>query len=96
MGSALITGGTIEKEGRILLVRHSNSQKKDYGHWLLPAGKVEPGESTLGALHRELREELGIPTLDLEGREFFATESSRIDMNKRLEEFLDMCIANKK
>ena len=47
-------------EGRVLLVRHSNSRKKDYSHWLLSAGRVEPGESTLEALHREMREELGI------------------------------------
>lgn len=44
---------------------------------------------------QRLREEPGIPTLDLEGREFFATESSQIEMNTKLEEFLDMCIANK-
>ncbi|MBI4303038.1 MAG: 2-hydroxyacyl-CoA dehydratase [Chloroflexi bacterium] len=45
---------------------------------------------------QSLKEELGIPTLDLEGREFFASEVSMVEMNKRLEEFLDMCIANKK
>jgi molybdenum cofactor cytidylyltransferase len=56
----LIAGGTIEKEGRVLLVRHSDPKKKDYSHWLLPAGRAELGESTLEALHREMREELGI------------------------------------
>ena len=43
-----------------------------------------------------LKSELGIPTLDLDGREFFETESSQIEMNRRLEEFLDMCIASKR
>ncbi|MBI4304065.1 MAG: 2-hydroxyacyl-CoA dehydratase [Chloroflexi bacterium] len=45
---------------------------------------------------QKLMEELGIPTLDLEGREFFTTEAATLEMNRKLEEFLDMCIASKK
>ncbi len=45
---------------------------------------------------KRLKDELGIPTLDLEGRELYATESAQQEMNRKLEEFLDMCIANKK
>jgi benzoyl-CoA reductase/2-hydroxyglutaryl-CoA dehydratase subunit BcrC/BadD/HgdB len=45
---------------------------------------------------QRLWDELHIPTLDLEGRELFSTEEATVEMNKKLEEFLDMCIANKK
>ncbi|MBI2857908.1 MAG: 2-hydroxyacyl-CoA dehydratase [Chloroflexi bacterium] len=43
-----------------------------------------------------LKNELGIPTLDLPGREFFATPAATDQMNQKLEQFLDICIANKK
>ncbi len=39
--------------------------------------------------------ELGIPVLALEGREHFMTEGEKTIMYQRLEEFLDLCIANK-
>ncbi|MFC1989957.1 2-hydroxyacyl-CoA dehydratase [Chloroflexota bacterium] len=44
---------------------------------------------------QRLMEELGIPTLDLEGRQHFSTEASQIEMHRKLEEFIDICIANK-
>ncbi len=48
------------KENRILLVRHSSAEKPDYGHWLLPAERVEPGETLHEALKREIDEETGL------------------------------------
>ena len=46
-------------DGRILLARRATGQHLE-GHWELPGGKVEPGESLEAALQRELLEELGL------------------------------------
>jgi 8-oxo-dGTP diphosphatase len=42
---------------RILLCRH---EKGERSYWLLPGGGVNSGESLVDALHRELREEVGV------------------------------------
>ncbi|HVS86102.1 MAG TPA: NUDIX hydrolase [Gaiellaceae bacterium] len=43
---------------RVLLCRHEKAGRGEY--WLLPGGGVNAGESLLEALHRELREEVGV------------------------------------
>ena len=45
-------------QDRILLCKHEKPGRGDY--WLLPGGGVNAGESLTDALHRELREEVGI------------------------------------
>lgn len=44
---------------RILLARRAKGEHLA-GHWELPGGKVEAGESLVDALTRELMEELGV------------------------------------
>jgi 8-oxo-dGTP diphosphatase len=42
----------------VLLIRRSSALGR--GRWSLPGGKVEPGETTHAAAHRELMEEAGV------------------------------------
>ncbi len=45
-----------DREGRILLVKHNYGRR----NWELPGGRVEPGESPMEAVVREVREETGL------------------------------------
>jgi 8-oxo-dGTP pyrophosphatase MutT (NUDIX family) len=47
------------KEGRVLLMRRSNTGYED-GNYCLPAGHVEKEETVLHALLRETKEEIGL------------------------------------
>ena len=55
----LVVAGALVGGGRLLAAQRS-SPPALAGQWELPGGKVEDGEDPLAALHRELREELGI------------------------------------
>ena len=48
----------IFRDGRVLLVKRARSPLADV--WSLPGGHIEPGETALDALNRELREETAI------------------------------------
>ncbi len=43
-----------------MLAARRNRPESLAGLWEFPGGKVEPGESDIEAVHRELREELGV------------------------------------
>ncbi len=64
-------------EGKILLVRKGAC-------WILPGGKVEPGESYEQALHREQREELPNSTMQVE--EYLGTVTGRTPLSSRFAE----------
>ena len=51
-------GGVIVDEGKVLLIRRKYEPLK--GHWSLPGGMVEIGETLEAALTRELLEETGL------------------------------------
>ena len=75
MGHLLITreihvvGGAILRDARCLVARRSGTMP-EAGRWEFPGGKVEPGETPVAALVRELREELGceVRPIDILGR----------------------------
>jgi 8-oxo-dGTP diphosphatase len=55
----VVAGALFDAEGRVLLAQRPEG-KHMAGGWEFPGGKVDPGETPLQALKRELHEELGI------------------------------------
>jgi 8-oxo-dGTP diphosphatase len=53
-----VVGAAVVRDGRLLVARRSGGPYD--GCWEFPGGKVEPGESDLDGLVREVREELGV------------------------------------
>ena len=52
--------GALVRDDRVLLGHRSPSKRAYPDVWDLPGGVVEPGESELAALAREIHEELGV------------------------------------
>lgn len=51
-----------DSQGNVLILRHKDSKK-----WLLPGGRINKGEMWEEALKRELREEIGIENINIQG-----------------------------
>lgn len=51
----IVAAVVVDERGRLLLVR-----KRGTTAFMQPGGKIEPGESAVDALAREVREELGV------------------------------------
>jgi 8-oxo-dGTP pyrophosphatase MutT (NUDIX family) len=52
--------GALVRDHRVMLGHRSTAKRVNPGGWDLPGGVIEPGESELAALARELHEELGV------------------------------------
>jgi hypothetical protein len=61
--------------------------------FLQPGCVVTKGLKTIVATR--VKNELGIPVLDLEGRQFFSSPAAEAKMNQRLSDVLDVWIENK-
>jgi 8-oxo-dGTP diphosphatase len=60
---SVVAGLVFDGQGRVLIAQRP-AGKALAGRWEFPGGKVEPDESPLAALVRELREETGILATD--------------------------------
>lgn len=60
----VVAAAIFNHAGEVLLSRRAGHVHQG-GRWEFPGGKLEPGEATAEALHRELYEELGIRVQDM-------------------------------
>lgn len=59
MRQRVIVCPVIQNEGKYLLCKMASDRGVFPGQWALPGGGMEPGETIVEALKREIREELG-------------------------------------
>ncbi|MDQ3286256.1 MAG: NUDIX hydrolase [Actinomycetota bacterium] len=86
MDFGIRVGTVVERDGALLLVRHEKPDREPY--WVLPGGRLEPGETIPECAERELMEETG-----LEGRfdgvlyvsEFMAEGRHTVDITARVD-----------
>ena len=58
MDFGIRVGAVVERDGALLLVRHQKPDREPY--WVLPGGRLEPGETIPECAEREMLEEAGL------------------------------------
>jgi 8-oxo-dGTP diphosphatase len=58
MDFGIRVGAVVEREGALLLVGHQKPDRDPY--WVLPGGRLEPGETIPECAEREISEETGL------------------------------------
>ncbi len=58
MDFGIRVGAVVERDGALLLVRHQKPHRDPY--WVLPGGRLEPGETIPECAEREISEETGL------------------------------------
>jgi 8-oxo-dGTP diphosphatase len=58
MDFGIRVGAVVARDGALLLVRHQKPGREPY--WVLPGGRLEPGETIPGCAEREILEETGL------------------------------------
>jgi 8-oxo-dGTP diphosphatase len=86
MDFGIRVGTVVERDGTLLLVRHQKPDREPY--WVLPGGRLEPGETIPRCAEREVLEETGLAGRFVEVlyvSEFLREGRHTVDVTARVE-----------